>query len=78
MTSTLAQEIAAALREAAPPVLAPISQTELAKYNPSQRQVFASILARNGFTQEQVEAKIVSPIGNARLKRLRSSVRFRD
>jgi hypothetical protein len=59
--SELANEIAVALRQAAPPPIAPISQTELAKYSPEQRQAFAAVLSQHGFAKADV-SKIAPPI----------------
>jgi hypothetical protein len=60
MTSPLAQDIAAALREAAPPPVAPISQAELSRYTPEQRQAFAAVLSQHGFAKADV-AKVAPP-----------------
>jgi hypothetical protein len=59
--SELENEIAAALKAAAPPPIAPIPASELAKYTPEQRQAFAAVLSQHGFAKADV-AKIAPPV----------------
>jgi hypothetical protein len=60
--SELANEIAAALKAAAPPTIATIPASELAKYTPEQRQAFAAVLSQHGFAKADVAAKIAPPV----------------